>query len=102
VLSTTQPGNEDADFDNDGDVDGADFLTWQRGVGTASGNSQGNANGDGAIDGADLTIWRGQFGGGGPATIAASAIPEPETATLLLLAVGVLTCKRRFAVVRPF
>jgi hypothetical protein len=54
-----------ADFDGDGDVDGRDFLTWQRGVGINSGatKAQGDANGDGRVNGADLTQWRQQFGG---------------------------------------
>lgn len=95
VLSATQPGNEDADFDNDDDVDGNDFLIWQRNYGTAGDNSQGNANGDGAIDGADLAIWRSQFGSGGSATAAVSTIPEPAAASLLLLAGGLLAVARR-------
>ena len=31
----------DADFDQDGDVDGSDFLTWQRNLGTAGGLAAG-------------------------------------------------------------
>jgi hypothetical protein len=52
------------DFDGDNDIDGADFLRWQRGLGTTSGATpaQGDANGDGDVDGADLTVWRGNFG----------------------------------------
>ena len=95
VLSATQPGSEDADFDDDGDVDGNDFLIWQRNFGTAGDNSQGNANGDGAIDGADLAIWRGQFGSGGSAGVAAATVPEPATASLLLVAAGSLAVVRR-------
>jgi len=78
---------EDADFDGDNDVDGADFLTWQRGLGTASGATlaQGDANGDGAITGADLTIWRAQFGPAAAAG-AASAVPEPASAVMVVMA----------------
>ncbi|WP_172992032.1 autotransporter-associated beta strand repeat-containing protein [Lacipirellula parvula] len=97
VLSATQPGTEDADFDNDGDVDGADFLTWQRNFGTAGDNAHGNANGDGTVDGLDLAVWRNQFGAGSPANVAASAIPEPASAALLLLAAGALAGARRSA-----
>ena len=35
-----------ADFDADGDVDGADFLTWQRGFGVGTTKVQGDANAD--------------------------------------------------------
>ena len=79
---------ESADFDGDGDVDGADFLTWQRGVGSAGGREQGNANGDEIIDGEDLGIWEDQFGDGGDALAAATTIPEPTGAVLFLLAFG--------------
>jgi hypothetical protein len=69
---------ESADFDGDDDVDGADFLAWQRGNGTTTGATvaQGDANGDQAVNGADLTIWKAQFGMTG-GTAAASAVPEP-------------------------
>jgi hypothetical protein len=53
----------DADFDEDGLVDGADFLAWQLGVGAADPTpEQGDANGDGAVDGDDLAVWQEQFG----------------------------------------
>jgi glucose/arabinose dehydrogenase len=39
----------DFEFDGDGDVDGADFLAWQRGLGTSR-------------DAADLAKWRGNYG----------------------------------------
>jgi lysophospholipase L1-like esterase len=44
-----------ADFDSDGDIDGGDFLTWQRGLGLSgqSNKSTGDANGDGNVNGAD-------------------------------------------------
>jgi hypothetical protein len=93
-----------SDFDSDGDSDGADFLTWQRGVGTTGAGATkavGNADGDTDVDGADLAVWRGEFGGTGASgpgalqlgfvryvTGAATAIPEPSTA--LLAGVGVL------------
>ncbi len=56
--------NTSADFDNDGDIDGADFLSWQRGFGITSGASpsDGDANEDGAVNGADLVIWEMDFG----------------------------------------
>jgi cytochrome c len=59
-----------ADFDDDGRVDGADFLAWQRGVGIngAASRSDGDANVDGRVDGLDLVVWREGFGSGGAAT----------------------------------
>jgi hypothetical protein len=71
-----------ADFDADGDVDGADFLTWQRGVGTTTGatRAQGDANGDSAIDALDLEAWKSGFGPaamGGSVAATVMTIPEP-------------------------
>jgi hypothetical protein len=64
-----------ANFDFDDDVDGADFLIWQRGRGTAAPNgrnSTGDADIDTDVDAADLTIWRTQFGTTAPAAAAQS------------------------------
>ncbi len=74
-----------ADFDSDGDIDGSDFLIWQRGTGAAGGLAQGDANGDGVVNGADLTIWQGQFGNTSSAANVAT-VPEPVSAVLLGLA----------------
>ncbi|MCA9259999.1 MAG: hypothetical protein KDA61_12395 [Planctomycetales bacterium] len=52
-----------ADFDSDGDVDGADFLTWQRGFGTLSAaKMDGDADNDADVDADDLAVWQTQFG----------------------------------------
>ena len=55
-----------ADFDGDNDVDGADFLAWQRGFGATSGATpgDGDANSDGAVDATDLSAWKEQIGNG--------------------------------------
>jgi hypothetical protein len=86
---------DDADFDNDGDVDGQDFLTWQRGQGAGT-NATGDANGDGQVNAADLGIWKTKFGPGAAAG-AAGAVPEPAAwALALLAAVGLIAtnCRR--------
>jgi hypothetical protein len=64
----------DADFDDDGLVDGADFLVWQRKLGGAVPPlTNGDADGNGAVNAADLTVWSEQFGGAPPAQSAAAA-----------------------------
>lgn len=86
-VIATPPGGH-ADFDGDGDVDGGDFVAWQRGAGLAAPTpSQGDANGNGAVDGADLAVWRRQFGLAGaeaPLAIGTApglAVPEPLSLT---------------------
>ncbi|TWU28662.1 hypothetical protein [Bythopirellula polymerisocia] len=63
------------DFDHDGDVDGADFLAWQRNDGTPAG----------------LAAWQNNYGA--PAMLsemesASLAVPEPSSVTFLLLSVA--------------
>jgi len=53
----------DADFDLDGDVDGRDFLSWQRGYGSQNAaKSDGDADNDDDVDAFDLEIWQNEFG----------------------------------------
>jgi hypothetical protein len=55
-------GPLEPDFDNDFDVDGSDFLTWQRNLGTTPADKLiGDANNDDVVNGGDLTIWRDRF-----------------------------------------
>jgi len=75
-----------ADFDNDGDVDGADFLVWQR---------------DTSIG--DLADWRAEFAtGSGVVTAteeATSSAPEPSSLCLALIsgfAIGVYRTRYHF------
>jgi hypothetical protein len=82
--------SQDADFNNDAKVDGADFLIWQRGLGVGATNAQGDANADSAVTSADLAIWKSKFGGS--AVVAGAAVPEPGcsvvSAVLAILACG--------------
>ncbi len=59
------------DFDGDGDVDGRDFLSWQRGVSPTP------------FSAADLATWQGAYNGG--ALAAVNAVPEPASVTLLVV-----------------
>ncbi len=66
-----------ADFNEDGDIDGSDFLAWQRGFGTpAAGLADGDADGDGDVDAADLGVWGNQFGT--PPVLASFSAPAIE------------------------
>ncbi len=84
-----------ADFNKDGDVDGADFLIWQANFGTVTGatSNTGDANADGAVDGEDFLLWQAAFGGSGGE--AATTIPEPATAMLLAFCTVFLALRSR-------
>jgi len=76
---------ESADFDGDGDVDGDDFLTWQRGLLAGTTLAEGDASGDLSVDGLDLEVWQQQFAAVSPTFSSSQAVPEPSTTILCLL-----------------
>ena len=65
--------NEPGDFDGDGDVDGGDFLAWQRGDSTNP------------FSPGDLEQWQEHYGMGGE-LIAVVSVPEPASSALFLVA----------------
>jgi len=80
-----------ADFDGDLDVDGLDFLSWQREFDKMSDALQidGDADGDHAITVVDLQQWETEYGSSlasysGVVSGVASAIPVPEPRSMLL------------------
>ena len=79
-----------ADFDNDGDIDGRDFLAWQRGFGKTDATlADGDANGDSLVNDEDLAIWQEQYADVN-ALAANVVVPEPNAIMLaaILLATG--------------
>jgi hypothetical protein len=49
------------DFNSDFNVDGRDFLTWQRGFGIGTTKPEGDANGDGVVNDADVAQWQERY-----------------------------------------
>lgn len=95
VKYVTGGGATDADFDNDLDVDGADFLLWQRQFGTAvPAGTAADGSGNGQVDAADLSLWKTQFGTT-LSTAAAAAVPEPVGCSLAALALAGLALGAR-------
>lgn len=67
------------DFDADSDVDGTDFLAWQRGNGVQDNavRADGDADGDGDVQTDDLNDWQGTYGlAPTPSPIVAAAVGE--------------------------
>ncbi|HMP08518.1 MAG TPA: hypothetical protein PJ982_19390 [Lacipirellulaceae bacterium] len=85
AFALPSSASQDGDFDGNGRVDGADFLTWQRGLGSA-------------YNAADLTAWRNNYGAGGAAAAvgaAAHAVPEPAAASMAIAVAAALATTRR-------
>ena len=73
------------DLNRDGEIDGSDFLDWQRALGGTTLAGIGDGNHDGQVTAADLELWKNQFGT--PVSLAKTqAVPEQSSATLLLCA----------------
>ncbi len=68
------------DFDGDADVDGADFLQWQREFGNT-------------LDASDLADWLTNYGPSDSASI--SAVPEPCSILLVSIALTALLFRQR-------
>ncbi len=77
-VAASSTGGQDGDFDGDLDVDGADFLKWQRDSG----------------DAAELALWETNFGTTASAA-AVAAVPEPTAGLLLIVGLGLLAARRR-------
>jgi hypothetical protein len=75
----------EADFNEDGSVDGNDLAVWQDAYNTTT---AGDADGDGDSDGRDFLMWQRQYGGSPSlsAVSSAAAVPEPSMIGLVSLA----------------
>lgn len=82
ALFLADLGSLDGDFDNDGDVDGRDFLVWQRTDGTPGG----------------LAAWRDNYGQGG--SLQVWRVPEPCSALISLIAISMMGAASRRHLVR--
>jgi autotransporter-associated beta strand protein len=88
---------ENADFNNDGGIDAADYVIWRKfnpatGTGT---QPTGDANGDGDIDTDDYDIWVQNFGNTATGGGSSGAVPEPATCALVALALLLTMVRRR-------
>jgi hypothetical protein len=78
------------DYDQDGEVDNADYDVWKRNFGSGW-NLAADGNLNGIVDAADYTIWRANFGQSVNELLGrGSAVPEPS-AMLLVIGFGILT-----------
>ena len=87
---------DEADFNEDGFVDGTDLTAWRTNFGLAvtAEKEDGDADLDGDVDGADFLVWQRQLGGASLVAAAAS-VPEPSASWLAVCAgLGVVRARR--------
>ena len=85
----------EADFNQDGNVDGTDLAAWKSGFGTGTTRAEGDANGDQVVDGADFLAWQRQLGASPAAGATAAAVPEPTSLGLAAIAGLALAARRK-------
>ncbi len=78
------PMGTPGDFDLDGDVDGQDFLMWQR----------GESPGGNAVGSTDLADWQANYGIG-PLQANVTSVPEPTAVSLLAISIAALAMAPR-------
>ncbi|QDU58060.1 hypothetical protein [Aeoliella mucimassa] len=82
------------DFNADGNVDIADYEVWKTQYGL-SGPLDADGNGDRQVDLGDYTLWRDNLGASTPVAPTLTAVPEPATALLGLVAMVVICGARK-------
>ncbi|RIK77972.1 MAG: hypothetical protein DCC67_12075 [Planctomycetota bacterium] len=82
------------DFEEDGDVDGADLGKWKTSFAVNSGS---DADADGDSDGADFLTWQRNLG---QISAVPAAVPVPEPASWSLASVAIALFGRRHAMFR--
>lgn len=60
AQSVNPQGGMDGDYDGDGDVDGRDFLAWQRSYGSTV-NLAADGDHNNVVDSGDLAMWSGAY-----------------------------------------
>lgn len=83
------------DYNDDGVVDAADYVTWRDALGTTA--TLENDETSGSVDEADYDVWKSHFGQtfGGGGAMGTNAVPEPASVAMLLIAGALLVVKRR-------
>jgi hypothetical protein len=82
------------DYNNNGVVDGADYVLWRNG-----GPLQNEVDNPGTVNAQDYTEWRARFGNtsGSGSGLGTGAVPEPAAVVLALLSLATAASWRRRA-----
>lgn len=95
-IGFAAPGTT-GDYNNDGKVDAADYVTWRKAQGTTT--VLPNDPVGGTIGTAQYNNWRANFGNppGAGSSLGGGSVPEPASAVLLVIGLAVFCPRRRIA-----
>jgi hypothetical protein len=91
TVTDLPPAAQLGDFNSDGKVNAADYVTWRKNLN--SGTALPNDNGLGTpIGSGHYDLWRSHFGNppGAGSSLGGAAVPEPSS--LMLLVFGICAC----------
>jgi hypothetical protein len=100
ILAGAKPAPVPGDYNNNGEVDAADFTVWrdQLGQSTTLPNSD-PTDADNEVTQAEFNFWKSQFGVGGGSgsgtALDGARVPEPTSLALLAAGFGALVSLRR-------
>ena len=100
AISEARVINE-GDFNDDGQVDAADYTTWRDTLGSSVARGfDADGDGDTLITLADYDVWRAKFGtiysAGSGADLRSTVVPEPGALSLMgCVAIGLMVGRRR-------
>jgi hypothetical protein len=94
VLQVSTPPALQGDYNQNGEVDAADYVLWRRTLGSATAPFTGaDGSGNGTIDQTDYDTWTTGFG---------TALPRPAGAASAGLAVPISELPNQLQAVRPY
>jgi hypothetical protein len=82
-LQVTAVAANDADYNEDGVIDAADYVAWKKTPSAFGGDPAG------------YDLWKQQFGQASPGAGGGGAVPEPTTIGLVLIGLAALAARRR-------
>jgi hypothetical protein len=104
LLIDAAPPTLPGDYNGNGVVDAADYTVWRDSLGQAGADLSADGSGpagtpDGVVDSWDYDFWKSRFGdmqsGAGGGAISASAVPEPASLSVALVAIMMSVLVRR-------
>ena len=91
-IGAIERGLFSADFDTDGDVDGADLARWETSYGA---DDLADADDDSDSDGLDFLAWQRQYTGSTALAATTEAVPEPSGIVSCLTLLSCVLLRRR-------